>query len=813
MSQETAQEPVAAQSRPGLRQRLSALVGRLAGNGMQVAQWSGIGLTLAGAVAIGIMIFTHKPRPAPLATLDEALDALDRGADAAARRLAERLEQQHDATMDEWGGPSFVLGAVAARQADAALERDKTEAFRKAAEYLEEAEKRGFPEGREADGRYLLAKCLYRAGRLCASRAAIKSAIEANPEKETELRGLLASAYLQGSPPELAKALAENQRNLAAKDLPEEAREEALVQRAKTLIRLGRFAECAAVLDKLPSNTNVRGEVLVLRGRLLRREAQTLKDKGPAIAAAVREKYQEAINAFRKAQGHDSNNYRVTSQAMYLIGLCQAELGDQQAALAQFTRTGRQFPESPDGLAAEFQAAELARRMKRDSEAVAAYRHVLAACTDPAEFHNPWFSLKELQDSVLVARRDYLGAKNFEPATQLSRLLAKLLPHGRAMELEADAHRSWGQYLLNDAEHLPTARAEVVRRQGRAEFRRAADLYARVARLEFTTRQYPDRLWQAVTAFMEGQDYRSGARLLEQYLRYEFRKRHPQALVELGAARLALGEWDKAVEAFRDCITYHPRDAAAYRARLLASRAWMEKGDAKQAEALLQDNLSGGTLAPASKEWRDSLFALGELLHAQGRYVDALRRLDEAVVRYPDVPQSLLARYLAADACRRNAQSLRQDLDKEPLASVRQSREAESRGLLQKALAGYQAVQEALARRDERDLSAQERAMLRNARFAPGEIHCELGEYEQAVRAYTAAANRYPNTPEALDAYVQLSGVYRRMQKPAEARASLEQAKIALAHMTNDARFTDTTNFDRKQWGDALELQIANCKL
>jgi TolA-binding protein len=312
---------------------------------------------------------------------------------------------------------------------------------------------------------------------------------------------------------------------------------------------------------------------------------------------------------------------------------------------------------------------------------------------------------------------------------------------------------------------------------------------------------------------MEGQDYRSGARLLEQYLRYEFRKRHPQALVELGAARLALGEWDKAVEAFRDCITYHPRDAAAYRARLLASRAWMEKGDAKQAEALLQDNLSGGTLAPASKEWRDSLFALGELLHAQGRYVDALRRLDEAVVRYPDVPQSLLARYLAADACRRNAQSLRQDLDKEPLASVRQSREAESRGLLQKALAGYQAVQEALARRDERDLSAQERAMLRNARFAPGEIHCELGEYEQAVRAYTAAANRYPNTPEALDAYVQLSGVYRRMQKPAEARASLEQAKIALAHMTNDARFTDTTNFDRKQWGDALELQIANCKL
>ena len=39
------------------------------------------------------------------------------------------------------------------------------------------------------------------------SRAAIESAIKANPEKETELRGLLASAYLQGSPPEPMSAM------------------------------------------------------------------------------------------------------------------------------------------------------------------------------------------------------------------------------------------------------------------------------------------------------------------------------------------------------------------------------------------------------------------------------------------------------------------------------------------------------------------------------------------------------------------------------------------------------------------------------
>ena len=59
-------------------------------------------------------------------------------------------------------------------------------------------------------------------------------------------------------------------------------------------------------------------------------------------------------------------------------------------------------------------------------------------------------------------------------------------------------------------------------------------------------------------------------------------------------------------------------------------------------------NLTGGSLTPASPEWRDSLFALGQLLHDSGRYEQAIAKLEEAVIRYPNAPQALMARYTIA---------------------------------------------------------------------------------------------------------------------------------------------------------------------
>ena len=128
---------------------------------------------------------------------------------------------------------------------------------------------------------------------------------------------------------------------------------------------------------------------------------------------------------------------------------------------------------------------------------------------------------------------------------------------------------------------------------------------------------------------------------------------------------------------------------AVYRAKLLASRAALNLGDLKQAETLLRENLNGEQLTPASKEWRDSLFALAEFLHRTSRDREAIPLLQESLQRYPDAPQAIVARYLLADSSRRRAMDLRADLGTEISSAVRGARMSESRRLLERALEAY----------------------------------------------------------------------------------------------------------------------------
>ena len=489
---------------------------------------------------------------------------------------------------------------------------------------------------------------------------------------------------------------------------------------------------------------------------------------------------------------------------MYLIGVCLLETGDQPAALGQFARTAKLFNDTAEGLAAGFQEAELLRQLKRDAEALAAYRRVFGAISDPSRFHNPWISLDQLRLRILAAYRAYIGKQKLEMALQLSRQFYPLLPQTQALELTAEVHTRWGQTLSEQAEQAAPGRADWLRHLGRAQERLAGGVYWRLARLEVADRQYPDRLWHSASAYLAGQDYRNAVRVLQEYLKNEARQRHPQALLAMGEAMLAMNQMDQALAAFQACVSDHPRDAAAYRARLLASRAWAEKGDFAKAEALLQENLSGEHLTPDSKEWRDSLFALGELLHSQGRDAEAIRRLEEFVERYADLPQSLVARGLIADACRRNAQTLLGELSKEVLSGNRATRLARVNQLFTKALCEYRRIEDALGHRDDNDLTPLEKAMLRNSQFAIGEICFDMQEYEAAARAYASAANRFAERPETLEAYVRLADAYRHLGRLAQARSTLEQAKVVLKQMKPDVRFDETTNYDRKQWGDRL---------
>ena len=149
-------------------------------------------------------------------------------------------------------------------------------------------------------------------------------------------------------------------------------------------------------------------------------------------------------------------------------------------------------------------------------------------------------------------------------------------------------------------------------------------------------------------------------------------------------------------------------------------------------------------------------------------------------------------------------QTLLAELSKEVLSGNRAARLARVNQLFTKALGEYRRIEDTLGRRDDKDLTLLEKAMLRNSQFAIGEICFDLQEYEAAARAYAAVANRFAERPETLEAYVRLADAYRCLGRHAQARSTLEQAKVVLKQMKPDTRFDVTTNFDRKQWGDRL---------
>ena len=58
--------------------------------------------------------------------------------------------------------------------------------------------------------------------------------------------------------------------------------------------------------------------------------------------------------------------------------------------------------------------------------------------------------------------------------------------------------------------------------------------------------------------------------------------------------------------------------------------------------------------------------------------------------------------------------------------------------------------------------------------------------------------------PRCLDELRRIARACRRLDKPAEARAAIQQAKAALGRMNSDAPFTETTNYDQKEWSELL---------
>ena len=533
-----------------------------------------------------------------------------------------------------------------------------------------------------------------------------------------------------------------------------------------------------------------------------------------------------------------------------MLGIAHRKRKDYRAAEKQFERIARLRGGTDEGLAARLELAEVQQLQGNNQPAVATYGEVLAAVDDPTSFYNSWLPLGELRDRVYQAFVRYREGEDFESAIALAEMFWPVFPRDRQIEIQAETLRQWGHSLLQRAARLPTDQSNPLAAEGRAKLRAAGKSYDQLARLRRTTRTYGDQLWSSAEAYVEGHAYRRAVQVLELFIENVARRRRPPALVALGEAHLAIGNIDRALKPLLECVEAFPNHPDSYRARLLAGQVYLELDQdptrsmkhLPMAKQLLEDNMQDEALTPRSSEWRQSLFLLGKVLYREGLLHKAasermtressasdaqkqmLARLDhgndafqqsalklqEAIQRYPEDPQTVEARYLVAEAHRHSGWYAQQRILQTQIEATRLALKQQAKSELAAARELYELLIDSLNERSDRaELSPIEAGILRNCYFAKADVLFEQQEYEAAAAAYGSAANRFHNRPESLEALVQIARCQRELGRRDLARGALERALTTIEQIPPEVDLTQTTRYDRTSWLDLLNWLIS----
>jgi tetratricopeptide (TPR) repeat protein len=768
-----------------------------------------IALTMAGwAYLASVALRTGALR------IDGALEALDEGRFDEARAAVARILKTGLLPRSEYGGPLYVLGAVKISDAEnqPGADRRRIE-YLVASRYLQEARAYGLPDDRVRDGMYLLGKSLLESGQLDEGMQVLEDLVadtaKTSDRFTLEARRLLCESCLWMPQPNVNKAWRHNKALLARPDLTAEQRANALLRQAECLARLDRFEEAKATLTELQAGSVPAGTVEVMSAKIILDELDSTLQE---VATTERRTFvdgsakeiSEAIQLLQQAASGDAQKAGVTRQSSYLLGRAYELQGDHKMAIKQHARTRQLYSESFEGLASTLAEADLMRQHGDFAGAGLGYRRVLESIRSMPIYRSPVLTLPQIRQRMMVALKDFVGRRSFTDALALIDQFPPLFTRTEQLELRGGTYEQWGNLLLSEApqEHSQGDRPHA---EGLHKLRAAGVAFEQLAELRFATPFYTTDLWHSAESYFAGHSFTSTIRLLNNYLEYEPELRNAQALLRLGQAHLAIRELPQSIAAFEECIEFHPLDGSAFQARIDCAKAYWYQGDIARAEQMLRNNISGSALKPSSREWKDSLFELGMLLHDTGQHEQAIITLEEATERYPQDPQCLLAEYVVAESYRRWGQELLEKAQEARTGSERDKNLQLANDRLDTALKHFEEVQVSVTLKTH-DLHSDPLlgTMLRNCYMLEGTVLFDLGRFKEAIEAYSNVASLYPDNPFVLETFVQIANCWRRLGQDGKAHGAIEQAKIVLQGLPTDADFASTTALNREEWGMLL---------
>ncbi len=291
--------------------------------------------------------------------------------------------------------------------------------------------------------------------------------------------------------------------------------------------------------------------------------------------------------------------------------------------------------------------------------------------------------------------------------------------------------------------------------------------------------------------------------------------RVPEGLLAMGRLYQSVGMIDDAIAIYQRNIKENARTPAAYTAAVNLARCYMVQGSEKFEPAektllsLVQDNMD---LGPAANEFRVSLFTLGELYYTNGRWADAILRLEEATARYPSDKAIPRALFMLGESYRKSAADIRDALQKNQMVDHQEALAAARMDRLHRAAVLFGRVIDALdvdtlqASTQETRLSPLEQEYLRTSYMDRAECYFELGEFSTAIKFYDQAATRFAQSVMAIESYVQIVNAYVLMNEKTRADAAAERAQWILKRIPDEAFSKVPAPMTRQYYEDFFKL-------
>jgi tetratricopeptide (TPR) repeat protein len=514
--------------------------------------------------------------------------------------------------------------------------------------------------------------------------------------------------------------------------------------------------------DRL-SSSNLRGYLDYLRAWVKLYEGRP--EEAAPLAHWVDQWLGEAASDHRDLDrfGH------LPSLNRWLMGRVNLALQRPQDALEEFDAALDYKPEHDLYVAATVGRGLALGALDRHAAALDAFRSAVERLR--AGKGRKRHAIAEFQQALLQLFEQRRALGDFASALEYLGLAAELTPEDdRARQLEL--YEGLGQAYAEAASRVddPERQREYHEQAGR-NLERAAE------RVAYDEPHLAALLWAAASEYDQAGRIGGVRRMLKQFVSGRSDDpRMPQALLQLGRAHEAYGELNDARELYERLIDDYPRLEEATRAKVLMAGILLSMGPEKYAEAerILADLLTAGDVAPDAAMFRDALLTLCELLYYQGRYAEAIGRLEDLLKLYPHDPEHFRSRFMLADAYRRSAYALRETAREG--GSPAAERESDSRFRAATDLYG-----ELLADLEKIPaLDQAQRLYTRLALFYRADCLFELNTPEtlqDALTAYRNAAARYDGEPAALTAQVQIANVFLRLGNVTEAARAVERAR------------------------------------